>query len=563
MTLDELKAAGEAPEWMQPEGYATIMGGYLLPNETPLGMYLRLAKAAGSQNPSFDWGSRYFEAMWKGWLCPASPVLANLGTTRGFPISCNAIHVGDSIDSIFMKQHELAMLSKNGAGVAVYMGDIRGRDALITGNGRSEGIIPWCKGFDTTTVAVNQGTTRRGATAVYLPIDHADIDEFLQIRRPTGDANRRCLNLNHAVTVTDAWMESMLAGDSRKRQVWGEVLKARMETGQPYIINIDTINNANPPCYAAHGLSVKTSNLCSEIALHTDVDHSFVCCLSSLNLSLYDEWKDTDLVEVGTRFLDAVMEEYIQKSDGVPGLAASRRSAIKGRSVGLGVLGFHTLLQKKNLPFDHFQSMSLNAQIFRQMHEQTIAASKLLAIELGEPEWCVGTGMRNTHLMALAPTVSNAMIAGGVSPSIEPWAANIFSNKSAKGTFISKNPHLEALLETKGKNTPETWKSINEMAGSVAHLKFLSSEEQAVFLTAREINQFTIVKMAAQRAPYVDQAQSINLFFGTNSNPKYINEVHVSAWKLGVKSLYYMRSAGVLRGDMASRSADECAACEG
>jgi len=563
MLLDELKADGSAPQWMQEEGLATLNGGYLLPDETPRELYCRLALSAGKYGADRHMSQHYFDHMWKGWLCPASPVLSNLGTTRGFPISCNAIHVGDSVDSIFMKQHELAMLSKNGAGVAVYMGDVRGRNALITGNGRSEGIIPWCKCIDTTTVAVNQGSVRRGATAVYSPIEHPDVEEFLNIRRPVGDANRQCLNINHGLTITNAWMESMLAGDKHKQGIWRKVLLTRIETGQPYLIFIDNINNANPECYRTHGLSVKTSNLCSEIALHTDVDHSFVCCLSSMNLAKWDEWKDTNALEIGTRFLDAVMGEYIEKSEGVSGLEESRRSAVKGRSIGLGVLGFHSLLQSKDLPFDHFQSMTLNAQIFRQMHTQSIEASKMLANEIGEPEWCKGTGMRNTHLMALAPTVSNATIAGGVSPSIEPWSSNYYYKEGAKGTFISKNPYLEALLETKGKNTTETWKSINAELGSVAHLKFLSSEEKAVFLTAREINQFTIVKMAAQRAPYVDQAQSINLFFGQNSDPNYIHKVHVEAWRSGVKSLYYMRSAGVLRGDMASRSADECSACEG
>lgn len=477
--------------------------------------------------------------------------------------NCNSIHVADSIDSIFNKQHELAMLSKNGAGVGIYVGDIRGRGAKIKGNGKSEGVIPWLKCFDSTTVAVSQGSTRRGASAVYLPIEHLDIEEFINIRRPTGDMNRRCLNLNHGICISNDWMNSMLGGDSKKRELWKEILKARIETGEPYFFFTDNVNDKNPDCYKENGLSVKTSNICNEIYLHTDEDHSFVCCLSSFNLVRWEEWKDTDAVELGVKFLDAVLTEYINKSEHLPGFEASRRSAIKGRAIGIGVLGWHSLLQSKDLPFDSFDSMMLNGQIFRTMKRKAEAASAELAKEFGEPEWCKGFNRRNTHLMALAPTVSNATISGGWSASIEPWAANVFSQKSAKGTFIRKNMFLEKLLESKGKNTLDVWKSITERSGSVQHLDFLSAEEKEIYLTAREINQFAIVKQAVQRGNFIDQGQSINLFFAANSDPKYIHEVHVEAWKEGLKGLYYCRTEGVLRGDLASRSKDECAACGG
>lgn len=570
MTLKELQDAGEAPSWMNQDGLNTLLGGYLLPNETPRAMYTRVAYAAGSYYGSKDqpegaeyWAEKFFDAMWKNWLCPASPVLSNMGTNRGLPISCNSIHVGDSVDSIFGKSHELAMLSKNGAGVGIYLGGIRGRGATIKGNGKSEGVIPWAKVYDSTTLSVSQGSTRRGAAAAYLPVDHADIEEFINIRRPTGDANRRCLNLNHGVCITDEWMKSMLAGDKAKRGLWQEILKNRVETGEPYLFFTDNVNKQNPECYLANNLSVKTSNICTEIFLHTDPEHSFVCCLSSLNLVKWEEWKDSDLPQLATRFLDAVIQEYINKSEDIPGLEASRRSAIKGRAIGIGVLGWHSLLQSKMIPFDSFEAMMLNANIFRTIKEKAEIETKNMAKELGEPEWCKGFGRRNTHLIAIAPTVSNSTISGGYSAGIEPIAANIFSQKSAKGTFIKKNANLEVLLEAKGKNTPEVWKTINEQSGSVHTLNFLSAEEKAVFLTAREINQYAIIKQAAQRQKWVCHGQSVNLFFGANADPKYIHGVHLEAWESGLKSLYYFRTEGVIRGDLASRSKEECAACEG
>ena len=313
----------------------------------------------------------------------------------------------------------------------------------------------------------------------------------------------------------------------------------------------------------ANGLSVKTSNICTEITLYTDPNHSFVCCLSSLNLVKYNEWKDTDLVQVAVRFLDAVLEEYIRKSEGIPGLEPSRRSAIKGRAIGIGVLGWHTLLQDRMIPFDSFEAMMLNSQIFKNLRDKAEQETAAMAAELGEPEWCKGFNRRHTHLIAPAPTVSNSLISGGYSAGIEPLAANIFSQKSAKGTFIRKNATLERLLETKNQNTDDVWKSVNEFGGSVQHLKVLSGEEKAVFLTAREINQHAIIKQAAQRQKWIDQSQSVNLFFASNSSEKYIHEVHVAAWEQGLKTLYYCRSEGVIRGDLASRSKEECAACQG
>jgi ribonucleoside-diphosphate reductase alpha chain len=528
-------------------------------------MYARVAKAAAKhQLKDRDvWEKKFFDVMWKNWLCLASPIASNMGTQRGLPISCNSIHVGDSVDSIFKKSHELAVLSKYGAGVGIYIGDVRGRGAAIKGNGSSEGVIPWCKLYDTSVQVISQGSTRRGAAAAYLPIEHSDIDEFINIRKPTGDMNRRCLNLNHGICISDEWMKSALDGDKEKRELWEKVLENRVSTGEPYLFFSDNVNKNNPECYVKNGMNVKTSNICTEITLFTDALHTFVCCISSLNLFRFDEWKDSDLVEVATRFLDAVLSEYIEKAKNIDGMENAVRSAIKGRAIGIGVLGWHSLLQSKLIPFDSFEAMSLNATIFRKIKFDSEKASKQLAEEFGEPEWCKGFERRNTHLVAVAPTVSNSIISGGLSPGIEPWAANIFSQKSAKGTFIKKNSELEKYLESIDKNTSDVWASINAKGGSVQHLSFLSDEVKSVFLTAREINQHAIIKQAAQRQRWIDQAQSINLFFASNAAPKYIHEVHVEAWKAGIKTLYYCRSEGVLRGDLASRSKEECAACEG
>jgi ribonucleoside-diphosphate reductase alpha chain len=562
-TLSELQAAGEAPEWMTDEGYRTLQGGYMLPEESPRSMYRRVARAAASYYLDRAWEDKFFTAMWKNWLCLASPVLSNMGTDRGLPISCNTVHLGDSIESIFHKNFELAMLSKHGAGVGIYFGDVRGRGSPIKGNGVSEGVIPWAKVFDTTTLSVSQGSTRRGASAGYLPVEHIDIDEWLIMRRPVGDINRRCPNLQHAVCISNDWMRALVKGDPAKRKLWGEILRTRAETGEPYILFTDNANAANPQCYVDNNLSVKSSNICTEIMLHTDPDHSFVCCLSSLNLLRWEDWRHTDLVNVAVRLLDAVLEEYIHKTEHIQGFAASHAAAVKGRAIGIGVLGWHSLLQSRNLAFDSFEAMQLNAQVFSSIRGKAEEETRVLAKELGEPLWCKGHNRRHTHLLAVAPTVSNSAISGGCSAGIEPLTANIFTVKSAKGTFIRRNSILEPVLDRIGKNTNEVWRSINEMSGSVQHLSFLSDQDKAVFATAREINQHAIIKQAAQRQRWIDQGQSINLFFGSNSDPKYIHDVHLAAWDSGIKSLYYLRMGGVLRGDLASRTKEECLACEG
>ena len=565
--LEELKEKGEAPEWLTIEGYSTLRGGYLLEGETPRGMWRRCAKASANNLNRPDLENKFFEVMWKNWLCLASPVAANLGSGRGLPISCFGLHVGDSVDNIMSSMHEVAMLSKHGGGIGTYWGDIRPRGSKISQNGFSDGIIPFLKILDSVTTGISQGGTRRGASSAYLPIEHKDFDEFIKMRQPKGDINRQCLNIHHGISVTDEFMERVLNGDIEAQRKWKLLLKTRFETGEPYIFFADSAERDRPECYKKNDLHVKTSQLCSEILLHMDEENTFVCCLSSLNVARWEEWKDTDVVETSIWFLDGVMEEFIRECENKKGFERAYNFAKKSRALGLGVLGFHTLLQSKNLSYGDLQARIQNALIFKKMKKDADKATRDLAEAYGEPEWCKGFGIRNTHLLAVAPTVSNSIISGNVSAGIEPYAANAFAQKTAKGTFLQKNSALEKLLTELGKNTDDVWKSIVTNNGSVQHLSFLNEEQKKVFETAREINQFFIVQLAAVRQEYLDQGQSLNLFFPYNVDPKYFNQVHIEAWRSNLKTLYYCRTGSVLKGDSGSRAykreVSECQACEG
>ena len=921
-SLEHLKQIGEAPEWLLESGYKTLCGGYLLPNETPKGMWERVSKASAARLNKPELAEKFFDLFWKNWLCGATPVLANMGAERSLPISCYSLACSDSCSDIMLSMHELAIMTKNAGGVGVHWNAIRPRGSKISkNNGVSDGVIPFIKIQDSTTIGIAQGT-RRGATAAYLPIDHGDIKEFLKIRRPIGDANRQCLNIHHAVCITDEFIKKVEKGDSEARELWKEILKARLETGEPFIFFSDAVNKQNPESYKKLGLDVKGSNICcvsgdtlvltkngpieikelcgktveiwdgknwvqnssfeergideliriqikdgsyvdvnanhrwfvassyndirenrykktlaqdlkvgqwiehhsvevhgnkningaylkgfliadgthtkdrpqlnlhstkycceeslinsaneisnglvrtnvikevsfsnehdytdkgkafgaqklknmrglslkksellswatdykkdlpddifawsrdsklkflaglfdgdgtvsekspslqissihknfinklqlliktfgysanvdiidvvdvklrsnksyrlsissfdaynllsemptcrlkcfnkkpnrkltgwrritsitkldgkhsvycpilpttgkfglanglitgnTEITLHTDENHSFVCCLSSLNLARWDEWKNTDTVQLSVWFLDGVMQEFIDKAKNIFGMEKAVRFAEKSRALGLGVLAWHTLLQKKMLPFDSFDTFKLNNEIFKHIRDEAEIATKELYKVYGAPEWCNGFERRNTHLISLAPTVSNSIISGEVSPSIEPWSANAFARKTAKGMFIHKNKQLENLLEQKGQNNDKVWSSIVANDGSVLHLDFLTQEEKEVFLTAREINQFTILKLAEQRQKYIDQGQSINLFFSSDVSPKQFHEIHWYAAKSGViKTLYYCRSQSVLKGSSGTKeykremTEDGCKACEG
>jgi len=555
------------PEWMSEISLATVSKGYMMPGETPKKAYKRVADRVAMRLDRPELSAKFQRYMWKGWLNLASPVLSNTGTDRGLPISCFGIDTPDSIRGIGLTNAELMKLTSVGGGVGISLSRIRGRGQDIGKGeiGHSEGVVPWAKIYDSTIIATNQGAVRRGAASVNLDIDHVDIKEFLQIRRPKGDPNRQCLNLHQAVMVGDDFMHRLERRDPEAMEVWVEILKSRVETGEPYLMFKDNVNNANPLAYTKNNLNVSMTNICSEITLHTDEEHSFICCLSSLNLAKYEEWKNTDLVETAIYFLDGVMEEFLYKTNGKESMIRTYRSAKKGRALGLGVLGWHTFLQSKGLPFNSISSTAWTNTIFSQIRNEAEAASRKLAEEYGEPEWCKGTGMRNTHLLAIAPTVSNSTISGGVSAGIEPIPANIYTFNSNKGTFIRKNPVLETYLEDKGHNTEEVWKVILKDRGSVANLPedIMPVEDKEVFLTFAEINQLGLVEQAGVRQKYVDQAMSLNLAFDPTDSPKFINLVHQTAWKLGIKTLYYLRTDSVINGDIGSRTSEDCLSCDG
>lgn len=552
------------PEYFDEISLATISKGYLLPGETPRKAYRRVAIATATRLNRPDLENKFFKILWNGWLGLASPVLSNMGTDRGLPISCFGVDTPDSIRGIGLTNAELMKLTSVGGGVGISLSRIRPRGREIKGNGKSEGVVPWAKIYDSTIIATNQGNVRRGAASVNLDINHADIDEFLEIRRPKGDPNRQCLNLHQCVVVDDVFMRKLESRDQPSMERWAKILKARMETGEPYIMFKDNVNKANPIAYMMNNLDVSMTNICTEITLHTDEEHSFICCLSSLNLAKYDEWKDTDTVQLSVYFLDGVMQEFIEKTSGKESMVRTNAHAKKGRALGLGVMGWHTFLQQKGLPFNSIASTAHTHNIFSKIKNEAEAASRQLAVEYGEPLWCRGTGMRNTHLLAIAPTVSNSVITGGISAGIEPLPANIYTFNGAKGTFIRKNKVLEAMLESKNENKDKYWDQMLRDNGSVLGLPdtILSPDEKELFLTFPEINQLELVRQAAIRQRYIDQTQSLNLSFDPQDSPKWINQVHMEAHKLGIKTLYYLRTDSVIKGDLGSRQA-ECVSCDG
>jgi ribonucleoside-diphosphate reductase alpha chain len=560
------------PEWGDTDVYRkTIIGGYLLQGESPKDAYDRVAKTVARRLYKPELAEVFFDYIWKGWLNLASPVLSNTGTDRGLPISCFGIDVADSIQDIGAKNLEMMMLAKHGGGVGVGINMIRPAGAKITGNGTSDGVVPFCKIYDSTILATNQGAVRRGAASVNINIEHPDFEEWLEIREPKGDVNRQSLNLHQCAVVGDKFMRRLEQGDKEARNRWSKLLRKRKATGEPYIMFKGNVNKNNPQAYKSNGLKVHMTNICSEITLHTDESHSFVCCLSSLNLSKYEEWKDTNLIYHATWFLDGVMEEFIQRAKGLRGFENAIRSATKGRPLGLGVLGWHTYLQNKGIPFEGLSAQYETRKIFSQIKIESERASRDLADVYGEPLWCVGTGMRNTHLRAIAPTVSNSKLSGNVSPGIEPWAANVFTEQSAKGTFIRRNPVLEVVLEENGLNTEKIWNQILADGGSVQNIEELDGllmgdwDEpiKNVFKTFKEINQLELVRQAGIRQQYIDQSVSLNLAFPSEATPKWINKVHMEAWKQGVKTLYYTRTESVLRGDLAAKAMEDCVACDG
>ena len=573
------------PEWGHTDVYLnTISRGYCLPGETPKDAYWRVSTTVANRLKKPEMADKFMKYIWNGWLNLASPVLSNTGSERGLPISCFGVDVADSIQDIGGKNLELMLLAKHGGGVGIGHNQIRPAGANITDNGTSDGVVPFIKMNDSTILATNQGAVRRGAASTNLSIEHGDFWEWLEIREPKGDVNRQCLNINQCVSISDKFMRNVMEGDPESRKRYAAVQRKRRQTGQPYIMYRGNVNKQNPDAYKKNGLKVFMTNICSEIVLHTDENHSFVCCLSSLNLSRYDEWKNTNLIYDATWFLDGVLEEFIQKAKYRKGFENSVRTAEKGRALGLGVLGWHTYLQQRGVAFEGLEAQYETRNIFSQIKIESEKASRDLAEAYGEPLWCRDTGFRNTHLRAVAPTVSNSKLAGGISAGIEPVPANIWTDQSAKGTFIRKNKQLEGYLDKIGHDNKKVWDKIMADGGSVQGIKFLDEwcfvkgilmkckdvpefhegvPFKDVFKTFKEINQLELVKQAGVRQQYVDQAVSLNLAFPKEATPKWINQVHLEAWKQGIKTLYYMRTESVLRGDIAAKAMEDCISCDG
>jgi ribonucleoside-diphosphate reductase alpha chain len=485
-----------------------------------------------------------------GWISLATPVWANFGLKRGLPISCFGSYVGDDMANILHTQSEVGMMSKYGGGCSAFFGDLRPRGAEITHNGFSSGPVHFMQLFEKILDVVSQGATRRGVFAAYLPVEHPDILEFLDL----GTEGNPIQKINHAVTVTDAWMQAMIDGDTDKRAIWAKIIQRRGEIGYPYIIFIDNANNQKPDVYKDKNLPIYASNVCSEIMLPSNREWSFVCCLSSINIMFYDDWKGTDLVETMIYFLDAVMTDFITKLEAMRDsedpdkrlafhfMERPYNFAVANRALGLGALGYHSYLQSKGLPFESDEAEVLNEEIFKLMKERSYAASAEMAKEYGEPTLLEGYGRRHTTTMAIAPNTSSAFILGQVSQGIEPIWSNCYIKDVAKLKVVIKNPLLQELLAEKGKDTKEIWDSIRDNDGSVQHLECLTDAEKAVYRTFAEIDQSRIIELAAKRQAHIDQGQSLNVMVAPDTPVKDINQLYLKAWKQGCKALYYQHS---------------------
>lgn len=541
--------------WVNEESQEMLQRGYLRPNQTVNGKLNIICEHASTILGRPELKEKFFEIFANGWASISSPIWANFGESRGLPISCFTSVVDDDVDHIFDTLHEVAMMTKNGGGTACDFSKLRPKGADVSGGGKSSGALSFIEPFDTTIKNVSQAGVRRGGFAAYLDINHPEILEFLRIK----DKDSTMQSINTAVNVDDSFMAEMIAGDSEKRKVWAEVLRSRREKGIPYIFFKDTVNRNAPKVYKDNNKVINSSNLCNEIMLSTDVDESLVCCLSSMNLYLYDEWKDTDVVETMVYFLDAVMTDFLNKTKGKSGFKRAYKFAESQRALGLGVLGWHSYLQHNNIPFDSLTAYLKNIQIFKDLQEKVIAASQKMAVEYGEPTLMKGTGLRHATLMALAPTTSSASILGQSSPSIEPYKSNYYTVALAKGSFIRKNKNLQKLLASKNMDNTETWDSIMFNQGSVQQLDFLTAEEKGVFKTFSEINPEAIIDQAAARQKFIDQGQSLNLMIPHTMSVKDINKLHIRAWEKGLKGLYYQRGSSVTKENLAKLL--ECSSC--
>ena len=552
-------------------GRATLDDRYLMPGESYQDLFARVASAYGDDAAH---AQRIYDYISKLWFMPATPVLSNGGTTRGLPISCFLNEANDSLNGIVDLWNENVWLASKGGGIGSYWGNLRSIGEKVGQNGKTSGIIPFIRVMDSLTLAISQGSLRRGSAAVYLPVSHPEIEEFIDMRRPTGgDPNRKALNLHHGVLIPDAFMRAVENDEEwalcspkdgaviRKipaRGLWIRILMARIEQGEPYIIYSDHVNRAQPEHQKLAGLEVKTSNLCSEITLPTGRDHhgqerTAVCCLSSLNLETWFEWKDEpNFIPDVMRFLDNVLQDFIDKAP--DSMARAKYSAMRERSVGLGVMGFHSFLQSQNVPFESVIAKVWNKRMFKHIREQADIASRQLADERGPcPDAAeYGFNERFSNKMAIAPTASISIICGGASPGIEPIAANVYNHKTLSGSFIVRNPYLKKLLQKHGRDDDETWTNITVTKGSVQHLDFLTEQEKAVFKTAFELDQRWVVEHAADRTPFICQSQSVNLFLPADVHKRDLHQIHYLAWKKGVKSLYYCRSLSIQRADTIS-----------
>ena len=543
--------------WLNKDSRTFLKRGYLEDGETPEERISVIADSAQKILSIPGFSEKFQSYMAKGWYSLSSPIWANFGKERGLPISCFGSYIEDTMESILNKSSEVGMMTKGGGGTSGYFGELRERGAEISSGGKSNGPVHFLEIFETIANVVSQSNVRRGSFAAYLPVEHSDILEFLQIR---GDGHP-IQNLSIGVTITDTWMKEMLAGDKHKRKIWGAIIKKRFESGYPYVMFKNAVNRNAPQVYRDKGMDIHASNLCSEIALHSNKDESFVCNLSSMNLLHYDDWKDTDAVETLTYFLDSVMTEFIDKCKSKPFMGAPMNFAKNQRALGIGVLGWHSLLQSKMISFESMKAKFLNTEIHKVIQQKSQYATEQLAEVYGEPPLLKGYGKRNVTTMAIAPTTSSSFILGQVSPSIEPLNSNYFVKDLAKGKFTYKNPYLEDLLEKKEKNTPQVWKDILVKGGSVQHLKFFTDEEKDVFKTFGEISQKEVLIQAAQRQKFIDQSQSLNIMVHPKSSPKDVSQLMIFAWEQGVKSLYYQR--GTNPAQELGRNLLECQSCSG
>ena len=542
--------------WLNTHSRQFLERGYLKEGVTPEKRIRQIADHAEKLLGMKGFADKFEDYMARGFYSLSTPVWTNYSNDRGLPVSCFNSHIGDQMEVILNKAAEVGIMSKHGGGTSGYFGDLRARGTPISVGGESSGPVHFMELFDTIAEVISQGSARRGSFAAYLPIEHPDVEEFLQIRSD-GHAIQ---NMSIGVTITDKWMKSMIEGDKDKRETWTKVIKKRFETGYPYIFFTDTVNKSAPAIYKEKKRKINSSNLCSEICLSSNEDESFVCVLSSLNLLHWDEIKETDAIETMIYFLDSVNQEFVNKTENMKFMEAPHQFAKNQRALGLGILGWHSLLQSKMVAFESMEAKFLNTGIWKTIRERADKATLELGAKFGEPQLLKGTGRRNVTTLAVAPTTSSSFILGQVSPSIEPLNSNYFVKKLAKGSFTYKNPYLKDVLKKHDKNDEDTWKSILTHGGSVLHLKFMTPEEKEVFKTFGEISQKEIIIQASARQKYIDQGQSLNLMVHPKTSPKEVNQLMIFAWENNIKTLYYQR--GTHPAQELGRNLLNCASCE-